>query len=115
MNREIISNPSLVEPGVKYFLGETLRNCKSVKNKYYNFLFNLSIFVLFFVTIGGFLYYKYLNHNNSEERENNKKQTEEYMLNIVHKIQTENRYKNGSKITDLPEYQNEFEDTIRKF
>ena len=36
------SRPILTEPGVKYFLGETLKNCKKNKDIFNVQLFNLA-------------------------------------------------------------------------
>ena len=43
------SRPTLTEPGVKYFLGETLKNCKKNKDIFNVQLFNLALFVGFYV------------------------------------------------------------------
>ena len=41
---ELVSNSSrLTEPGFKYVLNNALSNCKTMKNKYNNQLFNLGI------------------------------------------------------------------------
>lgn len=96
--------PILVEPGIKYFFDETLKQCVEKKNVYYNHIFNIASFLIFSLAIGSFLYVKYKSHNNQEEKIKKKKQQEEYMLNLVHKIQTKKRIDTGSKITDLPEY-----------
>lgn len=45
MNFEEYSKPVLIEPGVKYFLSETLKQCNQFKNKYNNILFNISLFI----------------------------------------------------------------------
>ena len=34
--------PNLIEPGTKYFLDSTLKNCKKIKDKYYYYIFNAS-------------------------------------------------------------------------
>jgi len=102
MNRENLCLPSLVEPGVKYFLGETLKQCKGAKNRYYNLIFNLSIG---FFVIGGiciFLYVHYNGEGKKEERELKRKQSEEYMINMIHKIQTENLIKDADIIHKTP-------------
>lgn len=96
--------PTLVEPGIKYFFDETLKQCVKKKNVYYNHIFNIVSFIIFSLAVALFLYVKYKSHNNEEEKIKKKKQEEEYMLNLVHKIQTEKRIDTGSKITDLPEY-----------
>ena len=37
------SKPSLIEPGVKYFLRETLKQCKDFKDKYSETLTNFRV------------------------------------------------------------------------
>ena len=41
MNFNSFSKPELTEPGVKYFLSETLKQCHIAKDKFNNLLFNL--------------------------------------------------------------------------
>ena len=43
MNFQDFTKPILIEPGVKYFLSETLKQCKDFKDKYYNTLFNIIV------------------------------------------------------------------------
>tara|TARA_Y100000780_G_C13694333_1_gene420831 strand:+ start:7345 stop:7659 length:315 start_codon:yes stop_codon:yes gene_type:complete len=97
-------NPSLVEPGVKYFLSNTLRRCSENKTVYYNYLFNIGCFLFFVLGTSTFLYIKYKSHNNVEFKKKKKEMEEEYMVNLIHKIQTEKRIARGEKITDLPEF-----------
>ena len=44
------SKPILTEPGVKYFLNETLKQCHQFKEKHHNSLFNAGMFIGFLVT-----------------------------------------------------------------
>lgn len=108
-------NPSLVEPGVKYFLNGTLKQCSINKVKYYNNIFNVVCFIIFILGMSLFLYVKYISHNNTEYKEQQRENDKNYMLDLVHKIQTEKRIQTGSKITDLPEFQSEYELTMKKF
>ena len=54
-----ISKPTLTEPGVKYFLKETLKNCRIKKNIEFNQLMNLALLTSFVVISSVLLYYKY--------------------------------------------------------
>lgn len=108
-------NPTLVEPGVKYFLNETLKQCGHRKNIFYNHIFNITMFIIFALAMTIFLYIKYQTHNNHQEKLRKKQQEEEYMLNLVHKIQTEKRINDGTKITDLPEFESEFNIAMKQF
>ena len=53
------SRPTLTEPGVKYFLGETLKNCRKNKQVFNVQLFNLALFIGFLSIITALLVYKY--------------------------------------------------------
>ena len=53
------SRPILTEPGVKYFLGETLKNCKKNKDIFNVQLFNLGLFVGVLTIVTALLVYKY--------------------------------------------------------
>jgi hypothetical protein len=51
--------PNLVEPGVKYFLRETLKQTHLFRLKYYNSLFNIGLLVFFISLLGFILLMKY--------------------------------------------------------
>jgi hypothetical protein len=53
------AKPRLTEPGVKYFLNETLKQCHHFKDKHHNTLFNVGMFIGFMVILGILLLYKY--------------------------------------------------------
>ena len=46
-----IAKPTLVEPGIKYFLNETLSNCAKFKQKYYNDMLNIGIVTFIILSI----------------------------------------------------------------
>ena len=58
MNFNDFSKPSLIEPGVKFFLNQTLKQCHEFKNKYNNIIFNISLAVGFFLLLGTILLFK---------------------------------------------------------
>ena len=39
--------PSLIEPGVKYFLKNTLKECNNFRESHYSFIYNISMAILF--------------------------------------------------------------------
>ncbi len=59
MNSDNYAKPILTEPGVKYFLNETLKQCHIFKEKYNNMMFNIGITIEFFIILGILLLYKY--------------------------------------------------------
>jgi hypothetical protein len=52
-NQDWSPKPILIEPGVKYFLHQTLKQCHNVREKFHNTIFNIGLFskhsILFFI------------------------------------------------------------------
>ena len=46
------TKPILTEPGTKYFLSQTLKQCHIIRNKFHNVVFNVGLFVFFFLSAG---------------------------------------------------------------
>lgn len=67
MNYDEFSKPLLIEPGIKYFLHETLKQCKEYKEKYNNYLYNASLLLVFILILGAILLYKYKGKLSEEE------------------------------------------------
>lgn len=66
----------LVEPGMKYFINQTLIKCKELKDRYNNIIYNISLLSGFVAVIGLFLYYRHKNKISKIEsikKENEKK------------------------------------------
>ena len=108
MDREI-AKPVLTEPGVKYFLNETLKQCHSIKMKYNNFLFNISLTVFFFVILGIFLIYKYKGKPTEEERQEKEIEKQQYILSKIKNFQLDKLRTQQSLITGLPHWENEYD------
>ena len=51
--------PVLTEPGVKYFLSQTLKQCHIIKNNFHNTVINIGLFIAFLLILGLILLYKY--------------------------------------------------------
>jgi hypothetical protein len=100
-----MEKPVLTEPGVKYFMSEVLKTCKDKKAVFTNNIFNLVLFLIFILIIGGFLYYKYRGRLTPEEKDakfREQKQDVLARLNALNvKIENSKRGVAGM-ITDLP-------------
>ena len=105
--------PILVEPGVKYFLNTTLKQCKDFKEKYNNVLFNIGGFLLFIVVMSCILIYKYKGKLNTSEKRQLELQKQEYILSKIKNYQDAKRKESQELITGLPSWNNEF-DTLYK-
>ena len=108
-----ILKPSLIEPGVKYFLRETLKQCHVFKEKYHNFLFNIGLFILLVIVIGIVLLCKYKGRLTPAEREEKTREKQQYILSKIKTFQEAKKQAHQELITGLPNWENEY-DEIRQ-
>ena len=98
------SKPILTEPGVKYFLNETLKQCHRFKEIYNNYIFNVIILISFFVILGGILLYKYKGKLTAEEIEENELVKKKYILSKIKNYQDAKVRAQQELITGLPHW-----------
>lgn len=103
------SKPNLTEPGVKYFLNETLKQCHQFKMKYHNLMFNFGLGILFFAILGGVLLYKYRGKLTPSEKEVKNQEKKQYILSKIKNFQDAKRMASQSLITGLPQWENEYD------
>lgn len=108
MNFVESTKPTLVEPGVKYFLKETLKQCRDFKNKYNNLLFNIGLGVTFFLILGVILIYKYKGKLTPTEKEQKNKEKQQYILSKIKNFQDAKRIAQQELITGLPQWENDY-------
>ena len=106
---------SLVEPGVKYFFSETLKQCQKTKYTYYNSIFNLILFVVLVFIVGGTMYFKYKNKEDSYELKQRMRKQEEYLATKIHAIKQEQQRERGQMITNIPEFESPEHIQMKKF
>jgi hypothetical protein len=105
--------PSLIEPGTKSFLNHTLRQCHIIKSKYYIELFNLGIFLIFFVVVSAVLFYKYKGRLTPVEKEQKNREKQQYILSKIKSVQEAKLRSQQELITGLPNWDNDNEAFIR--
>ena len=105
----IQETPLLIEPGTKYFLRETLKECHNKKSHFYNSLVNFILFILFFMSLGTFLYYKHKTRLTPKEKKEREKKEQEYILTKLKTLNNNVQRKNNTLITDLPHLDNNYE------
>lgn len=108
-----MERPLLTEPGVSYFLGQTLRECRKFKDQHMSLIFNISMTILLILVIGIFLSAKYRGRLSEVEIQRKSREKQEYIVSKLQQIAT---IKNkSSMITDLPLWNNHSEmNVIRK-
>ena len=109
------SRPILTEPGVKYFLKETLKNCKIKKDTEFNQLMNLGLLTLFLLLSSGLLYYKYKNRPTEEDRKKVKRLKRDYFVNKVRQLQAKKAKLYDQQITNLPLFESPYEFLHKNF
>ena len=106
-----MEKPTLTEPGVKYFMNQVLKQCNEQKYVFTNTVFNLVLFLIFILIIGGFLYYKYRGKLTPEEKEAKFREQKQDILSRLNSLNVKienSRRGNGvggnttNLITDLP-------------
>ena len=103
------NRPILTEPGVRYFLKETLKNCKIKKDLQFNMLMNLGLLGMFVIIVSILLYYKYKTRPTEEDRKKKKQLKRDYFVNKVRQMQAVKAKQLNEQITNLPKFESPFE------
>jgi hypothetical protein len=109
MNFDNFSKPVLIEPGVKSFLNETLKQCNIFKNTYHNLIFNISLLIGFFVILGALLLIKYKGKLTPAEKEMKTREKQQYILAKIKNYQDAKQIAQQELITGLPQWDNEYD------
>ena len=99
-------NPLLIEPGVKYFINSTLKECRKFKDRNISIIFNISMTLMLLIIIGGFLIYRYKGKMTPSELAVKNRQTQEYIMSKLHQLalHKKQQYQSQHMITDLPSW-----------
>ena len=101
-NNTKVFGGSLIEPGMKYYINQTLKNCKDFKNRHYNYIYNIGMFLFFALLCIIILSYMYRRKNNSIEKEERETLKKHYILSKLHQLNAIRYRKNNNTITNLP-------------
>ena len=107
-----IEKPILIESGIKSFYIETLKNCHNIKEKYYNLMFNISIFIIFVLLVSFILIYKYRGKITEEELKEKEEDRKKYILSKIRNYEDAKLREQQSLITGLPYIGTDFENII---
>jgi hypothetical protein len=100
-----ITKPALIEPGVKYFLKETLKRCHTFKESHNIFLLNISLFMGFLVILGVILLYKYKGKLTPKEIQIKDNEKQQYILSKIKNYQDTRLRESQNLITGLPKWE----------
>ena len=108
------SKPELTEPGVKYFLNQSLKQCHIIRDNFHNMIFNIGLFIAFLLILGLILMYKYKGRMTPVEIEKKNKEKQQYILSKIKNFQDAKRLAHQELITGLPGWENEYDIIHRK-
>ena len=100
--------PTLTEPGVKYFLHQTLKQCHTMREQFHNMVFNIGMFIAFLFILGFILLYKYKGKLTPVEVEQKNKEKQQYILSKIQNFQRAKRIAQQELITGLPQWESEY-------
>tara|TARA_Y100000992_G_scaffold300618_1_gene269633 strand:- start:1209 stop:1547 length:339 start_codon:yes stop_codon:yes gene_type:complete len=99
-----MDKPKLIEPGMKYFLKESLKNCNKFRNNYNNYVINLILLFIFILVLGIFLFIRYRGKLTPLEKENKLTEQKTYILSKIRQLQDVKRQKSQELVTNLPKF-----------
>jgi hypothetical protein len=101
--------PSLTEPGVKYFLHQTLKQCHITRDNFYNLAFNIGLLIAFLLILGFILFFKYKGKLSPIEINKKNKEKQQYILSKIQNFQQAKRKAHQELITGLPAWDSEYD------
>lgn len=109
MDVDEIAKPALIEPGVRFFLHQSLKQCNILREEYYNLVFNIMVFVGLLLFFGLILVYKYKGRLSTSEMQKKNKEKQQYLLSKIQNFQENKRKSHQELITGLPNWENEYD------
>ena len=104
----VSSKPILTEPGVKYFLNQSLKQCHIIKEKFHKTIFNIGMLILFIFILGSILVYKYKGRLSPLQQAKINKEKQQYILEKIKTYQQSKLRAQQELITGLPHWENEY-------
>jgi hypothetical protein len=108
------ARPHLTEPGINYYLNETLKQCHIFKINHNNTVINISLLVGFILILASILLYKYKGRLTREEVNKKNKEKQQYILSKVKNFQEAKRSAHQDLISGLPGWDNEYDAIVGK-
>ena len=94
--------PVLTEPGVRYYLAGTMKECRLFKDRYLSVIFNISMLLCFGVIVCGFLVYRYKGKLTPEEQAQKACRKKEYIFTKLQHLAQQRQKVSQDSITNLP-------------
>ena len=98
------SMPALCEPGVKYFIGGTLKECHKFKERHMSMIFNIAMTFMLVAVVSGFLVYRYKGKLTPSELAIKSRKKQEYIVSKLQLLSAVKQKKSQDMITNLPSW-----------
>lgn len=108
MNFEESIQPSLTEPGVKYFLNQALKQSHRIREQFHNTVFNIGMLIFFLLLLGLILLYKYKGKLTPAEVAQKNREKQQYILERIQNFQIAKQRAHQELITGLPQWEREY-------
>ena len=98
------NKPVLVEPGMKYFINETLKQCHKTREKYSYIIINIGLLIIFIIIFVAIFIYKYKGKLTPYQKSLRTREQYSYVLTQIQKVKDIRQESNTQKsmFTDLP-------------
>ena len=103
-----LPKPTLIEPGVKYFLNHALKQSHIIRENFHNIVFNIGMLIFFLLILGAILVYKYKGRLSPVEIAKKNKEKQQYILERIKNYQIAKQKAHQELITGLPHWENEY-------
>ena len=97
-----MDRPSLTEPGIKSFMGKTLREYHKYKDSFNSMIFNIVMLIVFILVLGGVLYWRYKGRLTPQEHALKQRKKKEYIFSKLQTLSGMKKKNTPNLITDLP-------------
>ena len=94
--------PSLTEPGVKYWMKQTLKECRNFKDININYCYNIGLTILLVAGVGIFLVFNYKGNITQSEIDEKNRIKQEYIVSKLQQVALVKKQRSSTMLTDLP-------------
>jgi len=94
--------PILTEPGVKYWMEQSLKECRNFKDTNINYFYNIGLTILLVVGVGIFLVFNYKGNISQTEINEKNRIKQEYIVSKLQQVALVKKQRSSTMLTDLP-------------
>lgn len=94
--------PKLTEPGIRSYIGKSLRDYHKYRDGFTTILFNIIMLICFLATVSSVLYWRYKGRITPQEQAQKQREKKEYILTKLQTLATIKEQVRPGMITNLP-------------